>query len=286
MASPGAPTTLSRVARNPSTSTRGRSKGRRRTFRETFEAIHHEVRTGSPAFDRAKERRPCLAKHPTIDSVLAVMDDESPSGWNEREALTRALVAEHQASSRPFWAAVLLLAFYPMLCRLRHRIWGESLDRDDLDQLVISSFLQTVATFPLARVSDRTALRLRQQTARRVFAVVREEQRAHRFQAGLVEFEEPHFAPFDEEHPAPASEAKEVVARLVVLAERHLPDRNLDLVAATVFGQEQLRHYATRVNTGEPHERVYQRLKRRRSRVLRRLKALYDTSPLLLSRSF
>ena len=121
------------------------------TFRETFNAVRREVQVGpSRVFDEAKARHRCLARHATVLSALAVMGEESPAGWVEREALTRALIEEHQATSLPFWASALLVAYYPMLSRLRHRIWGDALDRDDLDQLVVSCFLQVVAAFPLA----------------------------------------------------------------------------------------------------------------------------------------
>ena len=248
------------------------------TFRETFTAIRQEVQVGAArVFDEAKPRHRCLARHTTVFSVLAVMGGESPSGWSEREALTRALIAEHQATSLPFWASALLVAYYPMLSRLRHRIWGEALDHDDLDQLVISCFLQVVAVFPLAEVTDRTALRLRQRTERRVFKAVRHEQQAQRCHAELGEVaEEPSVAPFDEEPLEPISEvdAEETVAMLIDLAGQHL-----DLVVATILKRERLRHYVKRVNGDEqPHERVYQRLKRRRTRAVNRLRDLLEAT--------
>lgn len=253
------------------------------TFRETFNAIRQEVQVGAArVFDEAKPRHRCLAHHTTVFSVLAVMGEESPSGWSEREALTRALIAEHQATSLPFWASTLLVAYYPMLSRLRHRIWGEALDHDDLDQLVISCFLQVVAVFPLAEVTDRTALRLRQRTERRVFKAVRHEQQAQRSHAELGELaEEPSVAPFDEERLEPTSEvdAEETVAMLIDLAGQHLPGQNLDLVVATILKRERLRHYVKRVNGDEqPHERVYQRLKRRRTRAVNRLRDLLEAT--------
>jgi len=252
------------------------------TFRATFDAIRTEVGAGScREFDEAKPRHRCLARHATVLSVLAAMSDESPAGWVEREALTRALIAEHQATSRSCWASALLVAYYPMLSRLRHRIWGEALDRDDLDQLVMSCFLQVVASFPLAEVTDRTALRLRQRTERRVFKAVRHEQQLQRDRAELDEAAEPSVAPFDEEQPEPTPETdpEETVAMLIDLAGPHLPGQNLDLVVATILKRERLRHYVKRVNGDEqPHERVYQRLKRRRTRAVNRLRDLLESA--------
>ena len=72
---------------------------------------------------------------------------------------------------------MLLLAYYPMLSRLRHRIYGDSISRCDLDQIVITTFLSVVADFPLAEKPDRIAMHLRQRTQRRVFRTLREDQR-------------------------------------------------------------------------------------------------------------
>lgn len=251
------------------------------TFRDTFNAIRREVQTGpSRVFDEARQRHRCLTRHATVFSVLAVMGQETQAGWSEREALTRTLIAEHQATALPFWASILLVAYYPMLSRLRHRIWGEAFDRDDLDQLVISSFLQVVAAFPLAEVIDRTALRLRQRTERRVFKVVRAEQLQRQCHDDLGELAyEATVDPFDEEPPRSPDpiDPDETVAMLIDLAEQHLPLQNLDLVVATILKRERLRSYADRVNDEhEPRERVYQRLKRRRTRAVNRLRDLLE----------
>ena len=250
-----------------------------RGFRETFNVIRREVLTGTVSwFDEAKARHQCLARHTTVHSVLTVMSDETPSGWSEREALTRALIAEYQTTSLPFWASVLLVAYYPMLSRLRRRIWG-ILDRDDLDQLVLSSFLQVVTAFSLAAVTDRVALRLRQRTERRVFRSVRCEQ----WELGCRdELDKPLSVkmaalPFEKE-PLGPGDPEDAVVMLIDLGRQYKPAQHLDVVTATILEKERLRSYADRLNRGrEPPERVYQRLKRQRTRVVARLHKLFVT---------
>ena len=55
----------------------------------------------------------------------------------------------------------------------------------------------------------------------------------------------------------------------------------LDVVAATVLKREQLREYVERVGPTDEAERAraYQRMKRQRSRAMKRLRELLDTSP-------
>lgn len=177
------------------------------TFRETFQAVRRQVLT-APAgvtFESARSRHAVLARQATVQALLDLMRDESPGRWSEREAVTRALVAEQQRNACGLWASLLLCAYYPMLSRLRHRIYGHAFDDDDLDQLVISGFLQVVADLDLDEVPDRTAMRLRQRTERRVFKTLRREQDESRSRAELDE----ETAASDDDPPEPKGLTRE-----------------------------------------------------------------------------
>lgn len=252
------------------------------TFRETFQAVRRQVLT-APAgvtFESARQRHAVLARQATVQALLDLMRDESPGRWSEREAVTRALVAEQQRNACGLWASLLLCAYYPMLSRLRHRIYGHAFDDDDLDQLVISGFLQVVADLVLDEVPDRTAMRLRQRTERRVFKTLRLEQEESRSRAELDE----ETAASDDDPPEPKGRSRlegldpeDTVALLLDVAGEKLSEPNLDLVVSTMLKKERLRTYAARVNdNAEPDERVYQRLKRRRSRTVSRLRDLLE----------
>ena len=211
------------------------------TFRQTIQSLNAEVlsKRHVPAFDRARGRHDALAAHHTITSVLGTLGDERRDGYAERDALTRALIAEQQWSPSSFWSAALLLAYYPMLSRLRHRIYGDAIPAGDLDQIVITMFLTVVTEFPLDKKRDRTAMHLRQRTERRVFRLVREDQRRQEFMrpADPVELEwldEPEWPELPGDgHRAPrnAKDAAAAVALLVEHAADVLDGEAFDLMA-------------------------------------------------------
>ncbi|CAM4493753.1 hypothetical protein COEX109129_33220 [Corallococcus exiguus] len=241
---------------------------------EALSPRHHAV------FAAARTRRPAFARHATLDSVLSAMADAREETYPEREALTRALVAEMQASSSPAWTAGLAAAYAPMLRRLRRRLLGSAVPREDLDQLVLATFLSVARAFPLSRWGDWTAVRLRQQTAREVFRHLRKEraeQHETYTQAQLAEWlpDTRHATPV--ESPRRPSVRRSFVKRdavLVHLARATLPHSDVEVLMATVVRREKLRAYASRLVEGDTTEveRVYQRLKRQRTRLMQRLR--------------
>jgi DNA-directed RNA polymerase specialized sigma24 family protein len=257
-------------------------------LRHLKEAINSLARSTSTKalFQNAKARHPALAGHETAEAVLAALADESEAGWTEREALTRALLAEAQARRDPFWAALLVSAYYPMLVRLCGRLRGRGFDAEDLNQLVVSTFLDVVKSFPLDRRQDRTCMRLRQMTHRRVFRALRRE-RALRVPIPLQSVEDIDPAKLPP-WPAPPSrrrgkgetqstDGSEVVALLTSRASSVSQDK-IDLVVATVVRGELLRlHVDRKFAHCDPVERgrIYQRLKRQRSRTFARLRPLF-----------
>lgn len=231
-------------------------------------------------FAGARMQRPAFARHATLESVLAAMADAREETYPEREALTRALVAECQAASSPVWTAALASAYAPMLCRLRHRLHGNGVPKEDLDQLVLATFLSVARSFPLPRWQDWTAVRLRQQTARAVFRYLRKERAEQhdkytpqQLAAWLPDTR--HATPV--ESPRRLSVRRSFVKRdavLVHLAQATLPRSDVEVLMATVVRREKLRAYASRLVEGDTTEveRVYQRLKRQRTRLMQRLR--------------
>lgn len=252
-------------------------------------ALKTELRaeTSMKLFDETKKRYPVLAEHETPLSVLAVLGDESERRWAEREALTRTLVTEEQERPHPLWAALLLAAYYPMLSRLRHRIYGDDLDPEDFDQLVVSTFLEVVRAFPLDQRRDRTCMHLRQMTQRRVFRHIREEHAARVLIAPDDISEMPPFAPEAwpgvpkpkrRRHKAGAEPVDDREAvELLTSRAACLGQDQLDLVITTIVRGERLRVYVNRTYSdrgADERDRIYQRLKRQRSRTLTRLRGL------------
>ncbi|MBU8900714.1 hypothetical protein KRR26_34420 [Corallococcus sp. M34] len=233
-----------------------------------------------PAFAAARAQRPAFARHDSLESVLRALADVREETYPEREALTRALVAECQAAPSPAWTAALASAYAPMLRRLRHRLHGNGVPKEDLDQLVLATLLCVARDFPLPRWQHWTAVRLRQQTAREVFRFLRKE-RAERHDtytpqqlSAWVSYARPT-AP--EDNPRRPRLRRSFVKRdavLTHLAKATLPPRDVDVLMATVVRREKLRVYVSRLVDGDAAEteRTYQRLKRQRSRLMLRLR--------------
>lgn len=231
-------------------------------------------------FAAARAQRTAFANHGTLESVLAALGDVREETYPEREALTRALVAESQAASSPAWTASLVCAYAPMLRRLRVRLHSTALPKEDLDQLVLATFLSIARNFPLLRWRDWTAVRLRQQTAREVFRVLRKERTEQhdtytpeQLAAWLPDAR--RATPVDS--PRRTSLRRSFVKRdavLIHLAKASLPPSDVDVLMATVVRREKLRVYVSRLVEGDASdfERTYQRLKRQRTRLLQRLR--------------
>jgi len=238
-------------------------------------------------FELGREHEAAIALHPDVASVLVALDDADEASYPAREALTRALIAEHRASGAELWSSTLVVAFSPMLLRLRNRLISDTVCGDELDQLVVTSFLAVLTELPLSERTDRVAMRLRQRTARHVFAFLRKEREQRHSDADVDEMAEA-----DDDAPSRPSIDERLydLARLLQRgAEEGVSPSGLEVIEATVLRRELLRSYVERLVPDDElaRERMYQRLKRQRSRALRRLKALLGSStPLLLVSGF
>jgi hypothetical protein len=248
-------------------------------------ALQAEVRSSKHKmkFEEAKTRHATLVPYALPISALAILEHASRHYQGQKDAITLALVAEQRDQPHPFWAAMLLVAYAPMLNRLRGRLVSATAQRDDLDQLVVTSFLQVIATFPRTRAPGHTCVFLRQATERRVFDRLRDDREDY----ATVELVEPdHLAAtvLDGDQilasakvraPRSAREVEELVALLVEVAGGAVKPAHLALVVDTMIRGERLPAYVGRVYPelapGE-HRRLYERLKRQRSRTISRLR--------------
>jgi hypothetical protein len=235
-------------------------------------------------YQDAREREPALAAHAGMLSVLAVLNEDSESHYAEREALTRALVREQQRAPSSFWSAALLLAYSPMLLRLRGRICGEAFARDDLDQMVLAAFLEVVAAFPLDARPTRAAMYLRQDTQRAIFRRLCGEQALQKRLAVMAEqaLRDEHFEIFATEAPGELvddDEREELIARLCELGSSVVPEGRMAALIATRLRRERLREYVERIYPEldqRGRETAYQRLKRERLRTSEKLRLVLE----------
>ena len=259
------------------------------TFRQTIQSLKPDVLSArhTPLFEAARSRHDALAGPHDIASVLDTLGDERREAYAERDAITRALIAEHQESPSSFWSAVLLLAYYPMLSRLRHRIYGDAIPAGDLDQIVITMFLTVIAELRLDKKPDRTAMHLRQQTQRRVFRLVKEDQRYQQvvWLTDPVQFERQGEPEWPEQRanghrgPRNAGDAAAAVSLLVEHASEILNGETFDLVTATRICGRKIPAFLRRVAPDldeDERVRVYQRIKRRHSRALAKVRSALE----------
>ena len=143
-------------------------------LKDLTSALFQEVKSAGNTrrFEQAKARHAALAAYDTLAQLVLALDLSSGVDYGQRDAITRALIAEQQREPHPAWSSALLLAYYPMLSHLRHRVQGDALDGDDLEQTVVSTFLEQIARYPLEYRRDRTCMYLRQETTRAVFGRV------------------------------------------------------------------------------------------------------------------
>ena len=262
-------------------------------FCDISRALLREVRAprNQSRFEQARGRHPALASHDTVMSVLGVLADRAKSSHERKDAITRALVEEQQADPQPFWLAILLLAFAPMLQRLRSRVAEcRALARTEVAQVVTTCFLDAVETLPTHRRQERLCLRLRQNTERLVFqALNREEQTQRAEEAAEPEDIDWHVSRhrpdscltyWPDGRPGPPMPLEPwEVERQVRFFEHHTrqvlnADERSLLVTTFIHGVRLpdyvLRHYPD-LSAAE-RNRVYEKIKRRHSRALARLR--------------
>ena len=251
-------------------------------LRAVLERLRREALTAPKhIFEAGRLRQPALRAHPDVASVLATLDDAAKPTYPAREALTHALVVEHRTSGSALWASMLLVAFCPMLTRLRGRLVSNTVAGYELDQLVVTAFLAALAELP--ERMDRLAMRLRQRTQRRVFAFLRKEREQHRLDTNVEKAVNP-----DMLTPRRSSDKLYDLTLLLRHADEvGISPGGLEIVEATVLRRELLRTYVARLEPEDEaaRERLYQRLKRQRSRALRKLRTLL-ASPVSLASGF
>ena len=248
-------------------------------FRYLVHALDRGVRSPlhRTRFAEARSRHRVLARFADVDAMLAFMKLETADTYPERDALSRVAIEERLRGRHEFWSSLLAVAYYPMLSRLRFRIWGQPLPDEDLDQLVLMSFFAVVDGFKLDRWADRTAMRLRQHTSRAVFDEVVRAQKRRSAEPDL-RAEEPvdvedyaALEVFDELDRA--SELDATAARLRGRLRADMTVNDLELLVATVVYGRTIRQAmeVQLAGTGEDLDRAYQRYKKRHSRGVWRL---------------
>ena len=245
-------------------------------FQSTIARLKRDLARGASAraYDEARPRHRALLPYASPADVLSALASTSPLSLPERDVVLSALVEERQrtrlvtsggslvsSGSSPLWQTLLLLAFEPMLVRLRTRV-GRTRS-DDFDQRVLVAFLGALT---VVRPGPFLALALRRAAERLVFPSLKLARR----EAQNDLFDEDTHPP-DLFSVATATHAAEVIRIIEAAGGAELREAML----ATRGTDETLRAYVARTHPhATPAERAaaYERLWRARNAVERRLR--------------
>jgi len=129
------------------------------------------------AFRRAQERRPMLARYPTL--VAALEEIVGLGGGYGRaddatvDAFFRALLDEQREFPHAVWPTAIMLAFFPAITNLKLRVRSSAHDEDALRDLVLDGCLEAIEQVSRVSSRDRLPMLLKQAMQRHVFAAVR-----------------------------------------------------------------------------------------------------------------
>lgn len=140
------------------------------------EALKRQVNSNETtlAIQSAHPRRPELRSFTDAPAIVTFLHDTDPRRTRVRSAVTRALLAETQARSHPCWSALLMVAYFPGLLRIRAALGARAgLGREDLDWIVVESFLEVASTLPLETQGRLAVVNLVLGTRKAVYQQVR-----------------------------------------------------------------------------------------------------------------
>lgn len=251
-------------------------------FRQFIDSVRKQaLLTPRRVFEGGRERHPTLVDYESPEVVLATLKDDRKQTYPKREALSRALLAEYRKTREALWANLLIVGYYPMLSRLRHRLFCDSVDEAELNQLVVVSFLEALSTLKDHECHDRVAMRLAQTTRRKVFNELRSErEQAHAYR----DLDTAHLLDLETKREERRSVLQSLEFQLLEVIEQARRD-SMSADAAETFVtslfqlrlKEMTQDEAERLGVeDDPDEiqRIYERLKRQRSRALRRVREL------------
>jgi hypothetical protein len=132
---------------------------------KTIDSIQKTLARFPTEYARGRALQAALAPHASPAEVLAVLDLAASTTHPERDAITFALVTEHQRASHPLWQSVLLVAYEPMLAN----VWKRLHDKRDAESRIVLAFIEAIAKVSLAHPPSHLALHLRHAVERGAF---------------------------------------------------------------------------------------------------------------------
>jgi hypothetical protein len=215
-------------------------------------------------YAEARPRHRALASFETVGAIVEATSRGSSLFAADRDAVFAALVVELQQSRESLWQSLLLVAFTPMLMRLRLSVRDPG--NEDLDQSVVLAFLESVRS-PVCR--SYVARNLRLLTQSRLYAERRREHRGPE----LVEFDENTHPcdPFNVE-----AEQRAAAAEVTRIIEAEGGEELRELLLTTYGDDDSVKAHVDRAYAGcdeRTRARARKRLCRARLAVFAKLRA-------------
>ena len=243
-------------------------------FRTLSHLLREQVRGPVCArlYSEARSRHSALAAYPDLPSLFVALEQSRSDDYTERDVITQALLWERMSGNPSQWSAVLAVVYLPMLLRLRHQLVCVELPSEDVDQIVLEGFLRSIAAYSPEGWRVQTPIRLTHLTRRTVFNVMRRElsERKCREQERDCVKARPGQVPMGSSASPPMGIRVEAVLEAI---EDQPSEEGAFLVLETEMGTASLASIVARICGDDELEkaRLYQRMKRVRSRAKRRL---------------
>jgi hypothetical protein len=132
---------------------------------KTIDALKLTLTAYPTEYARGRACEAALEAFASPRDVLASLAFASEATPAARDAVTLALITQHQRGPHPLWQSVLLVAYEPMLAGVKKRLY----DKRDADARIVAAFLETIAKVSLAHPPSYLALDLRRAVERSVF---------------------------------------------------------------------------------------------------------------------
>lgn len=233
----------------------------------------------SSAFESARARRPELASFAGILDVLEALESRGNTSDERRHAIVAELVREHRATKSAVWSKALVVAFYPAMQALRARLALGSVGREEIDQVIVTGFLSAIAALPDKALGHFAAYRICRRMERYVFRFLATERGFRRLTTSARD-EDTFVAPrVMGDGPDPTAYDRVALGFLLRCASKHgVSPSTLSLLEVSALEGTSLRALVRQIEPRDAgtQKRLYERLKRRRSRALQRLRALAD----------
>ncbi|MCP4680064.1 MAG: hypothetical protein GY854_32145 [Deltaproteobacteria bacterium] len=124
----------------------------------------------------ASKRHGILKRFDTASSLVAFLNTQGDKDISAQNSVILALIAEVQRREHPFASATILAAYFPGLLRIYREAGTVSrMGCEELEWLVLESFIDVVASFPVEMQGRYALINLVRSTRRTVLNTLRRE---------------------------------------------------------------------------------------------------------------